>query len=181
MRSWSYHWTIERVDVSLVYIIWMEKLFRVLLCTVFFFFHCEVDDFWTFSDIPWSCLHSYQTFRINHWRISCCNETEKQLLQQWNVQVWNHNCTEQEVFPSCLVTLASPQSQRRVCCRSHQDTMFGIAVWWVFHFHFLSFARSVLITVVECQQHSLWMNETKWNRKKEIRCVDISTNKTNKK
>ena len=130
-------------------------------CCFALFFHCEVDDFWTFSDISWPCLHPCQTFHTNSWRISCCNETEKQLLQRWNVRVWNHICTEQEVFLPYWVTPTSPQSQRRVCCRSHQDRVLGIVVWWVFHFLSLDFARSVLITAVEYQQHSLWINEMK--------------------
>lgn len=91
----------------------------------------------------------------------CYDETEKQLLRQWNVRVWYHNYKEQEVSLLCWVTLASLQSQRRVCCRCHQDRVLGIVVWWVFHFLSLGFVHSVLITVVECQQDSLWINEIK--------------------
>ena len=91
----------------------------------------------------------------------CYNETEKLLLQRWNVQVRNHICTKQEVFLPYWVTLTSPQSQRRVCCRFHQDRVLGIAVWWVFHFHIPGFVHSILITAVEYQQRSLWTNEMK--------------------
>ena len=103
------------------------------------FFYCEVDVLWTFSDISRPYLHLCQTCHTNSWRISCCNETEKQLLQRRKVQVWSHICTEQEVSLPCLVTLTFLQSQRRVCCRFHQDRVFVIAVWWVFLFLFLGF------------------------------------------
>ena len=133
-----------------------------------FFFYCEADILCTFSDIPWPYLHSCQTHHTNSWRISCCNETEKQLLQRWNVRVWNHICTEQEVFLPYWVTPTSPQSQRRVCCRFHQDRVLGIAVRWVFHFCFLSFVHAILTTAVECQQHSLWINKNEIERKKYV-------------
>ena len=94
---------------------WTQRVFRVLLCSVLSL-HFVVDDFWTFSDSPWPCLHSYQTFHTNPWRISYCSETKKRLLQQWNAQVWNHIYREQEVFLSWFSVAVKETNMRTFKC-----------------------------------------------------------------